>query len=257
MLKKIDSLSPRSRSRSISVEFKPIIPTTENKRFITEIYRNKKLEEELALIKPKTCADLSYWNITDDDMLMIIKQIIKNKQCIELRLYGNQITSQGISLLISSLTNNSILKSLDLSYNHISDTGVYFLSQVLLPNHYSSLEILHLNKNGISNDGIHCLSEMLRTNQTLTELWLSDNEIGNQGVKLLANILINYNRKLKVLVLSFNIFITDASIDYFLQMLEHNQTLEQLSINNCNLSEMSKMKLQEKANRKKIFKIEL
>ncbi|CAF3543225.1 unnamed protein product, partial [Rotaria sp. Silwood2] len=254
MLKRIDSLS--SRSQSVSSEFNFITPTSINKKFISEIYNNKKLEEELALIKSQTCIDLSYWNLIDHDIFMIIKQIITYKQCIELRLCGNKITSQGASILASNLINNSTLKCLDLSYNHISDRGIYFLSQVLLPIHYSSLEILFLNKNGISNDGIHYLSEMLQINQTLTELWLSDNEIGDQGIKQLANILINYNRKLKVLVLSFNIFITDRSINYLLKMLEHNQILEKFSINNCNLSETSKMKLQEKANGKKIFEIE-
>ncbi|CAF3086239.1 unnamed protein product [Rotaria sp. Silwood2] len=236
MLKRIDSLS--SRSQSVSSEFNFITPTSINKKFISEIYNNKKLEEELALIKSQTCIDLSYWNLIDHDIFMIIKQIITYKQS-------------------SNLINNSTLKCLDLSYNHISDRGIYFLSQVLLPIHYSSLEILFLNKNGISNDGIHYLSEMLQTNQTLTELWLSDNEIGDEGIKQLANILINYNRKLKVLVLSFNIFITDRSINYLLKMLEHNQILEKFSINNCNLSETSKMKLQEKANGKKIFEIEV
>ncbi|CAF1339420.1 unnamed protein product [Rotaria sordida] len=253
MLKKIDTLS--SSSQSTSFESNCIIPILIKKKFISEIYSNNKLEDELILIEPKTYVDLSYWNLTDYDMLIIIKQFFRNKQCIELRLCGNKITSKGTSILASSLINNSILKSLDLSYNHISDKGVYSLSKVLLPNQCSSLKILFLNKNGISNDGIYYLCEMLRTNQTLTELWLSDNEIGNEGVIQLTNILINYNRKLKVLTLSYNIFITDSSIDYLLQMLEYNKTLEKFSINNCNLSETSKMKLQEKADTKKIFEI--
>jgi len=148
-------------------------------------------------------------------------------------------------------------KCLDLSYNHITDGGVHSISQILLPNHYSSLQILILNKNGISNDGIKSLAETLQTNQTLIELSLSDNEIGDEGVKQLANALTYYNRKLKALILSFNVFITDLCVDYLLQMFERNEIFKKLLINDCNLSGTGKMKLREIANRKKRFSIEL
>jgi Ran GTPase-activating protein (RanGAP) involved in mRNA processing and transport len=241
---------------SISFQLNPIVPTTK-KSFISEIYYNSKLEEKISSIEPNSYVDLSYWNLIDHDMPIITRQIIINKQCTELYLCGNKITSQGALILALKLSNNSTLKSLDLSYNYITDAGVHSISQILVPNHYSSLKILILNKNGISNDGVRYLSEMLETNQTLTELWLSDNEIGNEGVKQLSNVLNYYNRTLKVLILSFNIFITDLSIDYLLQIFERNQTLKKLSINNCNLSETGKMKLQEIANRKKKIEIEI
>jgi len=155
------------------------------------------------------------------------------------------------------LTNNSTLTSLDLSFNQISDLGVRSLTQVLLPNQNSSLKILYLSKNGISDDGAKYLSEMLQTNQTLTELWLSNNEIGNRGVKQLANVLAKYNKTLKLLSLSTNIFITDLSIDYLIEMIEQNQTLKNIWINDCNLTEQGKIKLREKANQKSKFQIKL
>jgi len=248
MSKKINS--------SISFQLNPIVPSTK-KSFISEIYYNSKLESKISSIEPNSHVDLSYWNLIDHDIPIITKQIILNKQCTELCLCGNKITSQGALILSLKLSNNSTLKLLDLSYNYITDGGVHSISQILLPAHYSSLKILILNKNGISNDGVRYLSEMLETNQILTELSLSNNEIGNEGVKQLSNVLNYYNRTLKVLILSFNIFITDLSIDYLLQIFERNQTLKKLSINNCNLSETGKMKLQEIADRKKKFEIEI
>lgn len=256
MLKKINSSSPRSQS--ISYEIDTVIPPTANtKSFISEIYYNPRLEGRIASIEPNSYVDLSYWNLIDNDISIITKQVIINKQCRELCLCGNKITSQGALILSLKLSNNSTLKGLDLSYNSIGDGGVHPISEILQPNHSSSLKILILNKNGISNDGIRYLSEMLQTNQTITKLSLSDNEIGNEGVKTLANVLSYSNRTLKVLILSFNLFITDSCIDYIRSMFEHNQTLKRLSINDCNLTERGKMKLLEIADRKKTIQIEI
>ncbi len=258
MLKKLDKSFPYSQSISIRLDpFLPTTPSKTTKNFISEIYYNRKLEEKIALIKPQSYVDLSYWNLIDHDISMIIKHIIINKQCTDLCLCGNKLTSQGITILSLKLSKNSILQTLNLSYNRITDPGVYSLSQALLPINYSSLKKLYLNKNGISNDGIQYLSDMLKTNQTLTELWLSSNEIGNEGVKQLADVLIYYNRTLEVLVLSFNIFITDLSIDYLLQMFELNQILKKLSIDDCNLSARGRLKLREEASKKINFQIEI
>lgn len=246
-----------SSFQPIVYQINSIVPPTRtaNNNFITEIYYNPRLEGKIALIEPNSRIDFSYWNLIDQDMSIITKKIIINKQCTELCLCGNKITSEGALTLALKLFNNSTLETLDLSYNLIGDDGVLSLSQMLLPNHYSSLKILSLNKNGISNDGVQYLAEMLQTNQTLTELSLSDNEIGNEGVKQLANVLTYRNRTLEVLVLSCNIFITDLCIDYLLRMLESNHMLAKLLINDCNLSDEGKMDVQEEAERKTNFEI--
>lgn len=254
MLKKINSSSIHSQSDYYEIHTN--IPNT-TKSFISEIYYNPRLEQRIASIEPNSYVDLSYWNLIDQDIPLITKHIIINKQCRELCLCGNKISSEGGLILALKLSNNSTLKFLDLSYNFIKDGGVHSICEYLQPNHYSSLKILLLNKNGISNDGLRYISDMLRTNQTLTELELSNNEIGNEGVKYLTNILNYYNRTLKLLVLSFNIFITDSSIDHFRTMFEHNQTLKKLSINDCNLSTSGKHKLIKLVDKNKELKIEI
>ncbi|CAF1119457.1 unnamed protein product [Adineta steineri] len=246
---------PHKCSQTISFRLKPVNPVKKN--FVSEIYYHPKLEQKFHPIKPKSYVDLSYWHLIDHDMSMIFKHIIINKQCIELNLSGNHITSQGIAILAFRLPNNLTLRNLNLSHNRINDTGVYLLSEVLLPKHSVYLEKLYLSKNGISNDGIRYLSKMLKVNDKLTELQLANNEIGDEGVRQLANILIDYNTTLKVLNLSNNIFITDSSLDYLLELLEYNQTLTKLSIKGCNLSEKAKIKLQLQADGKKNFELEI
>ncbi|CAF2220004.1 unnamed protein product [Rotaria magnacalcarata] len=228
-----------------------------NKNFKSEFYYNPKLQEKISRFEPKLHVDLSYCYLIDQDISMIVSQIIVAKKCTELWLYGNKITSKGVSILAKSLINNSTLQSLDLSFNQIYDVGVFELTRALSSNQKSSLMFLYLSKNGIGNDGASYLSEMLKTNQSLKELWLSNNEVGNEGVKKLAGALAYHDKKLKFLSLSMNIFITDLCIDSLIEMLKHNQTLKELWIEDCNLTEEGKMRLQETVDRKKNFKIYL
>ena len=251
------SSSPFSSPTSISYQMDPVYSSapTIKKNFISELYYNPRLEGKIASIEAHSLVDFSYWNLIDQDISIITKKLLADKQCIELCLCGNKITPQGASTIASKLPSNSFLKTLDLSYNSISNEGVRSISQNLSSKHQSALKTLSLNKNGISNDGAGYLAKMLQSNQTLVKLFLSDNEIGDQGVKQLANVLRTHNRTLKYLGLSFNVFITDACVEHLVRMLESNHTLKELSINDCNLSEAGKLKLRETVRRKTNFEI--
>ncbi|CAF1203561.1 unnamed protein product [Adineta ricciae] len=243
------------RVQTVAYRHRSANPKDEN--FVSKVYYNSRLEETIATLEQKSRADFSYWNLVDDDMSTIVTRVVNGKQCTELDFCGNKFTCKGISILAYRLPNNSTLKSLDLSYNFLRDSGIYLLSEVLLPEHCVYLRKLVLNKNGITNDGVKYIATMLKSNHMLTELWLSNNEIGNDGIKQLANVLIKYNRTLKLLVLSFNVFITDESADYLVEVLERNQTLVKLGINNCNLSEIGKAKLRQIVNTKTKFKMKI
>ncbi|UJR32936.1 hypothetical protein I4U23_020397 [Adineta vaga] len=254
---------PTNHSQSICFRLNPSIskslPSLEMKKknVAIELYYNAKLQDKIDHCEPKLHVDLSYCQIIDRDMVIIVNQIILEKKCTELWLYGNHITSQGIAILAQSLVRNSTLKSLDLSFNQISDAGVRFLAVSLLPDQYSALKIVYLSKNGICDDGAMYLSEMLQRNRTITELWLSNNEIGNRGVKQLANVLAYHNETLKVLSLSANIFITDLCLDDLIKIFEHNGTLKKIWMKDCNFSEYTKLKLVDRAKRKSQIHIDL
>jgi Ran GTPase-activating protein (RanGAP) involved in mRNA processing and transport len=98
---------------------------------------------------------------------------------------------------------------------------------------------------------------MLKTNRTLTWLWLPENEISNDGIEYLANILVDYNLTLEWLFLNSNKLINDSSIDDLIHMLQRNQTLKTLYLNNCNLSEITKRKLLQTIKNKKDFDLEV
>ena len=98
---------------------------------------------------------------------------------------------------------------------------------------------------------------MLRTNRTLTWLWLTGNEISNDGIEYLSPILADWNFTLEWLFLNSNRLIDDSSVDDFVHILKRNQTLKTLYLNNCNLSEITKRKLVQITKTKKDFDLEV
>ena len=177
-----------------------------------------------------------------------------DKKCKGLYLTGNKITHQSISILSDALYSNITLVELDLSDNHLSDSGVQILVDVLSSNR-CRLEKLHLGSNHVTDQGVQYLSNMLNTNRSLTHLMLNRNQISNRGVHVLANVLALQNRSLEVLSLSCNSFITDGSIDALIVMIKHNDRLKGLDVKCCNMSETNTQRLRASINQKNDFKL--
>lgn len=225
--------------------------------FKSEVYYNGQLVKKITQLAPKLHVDLSNWHLVDQDIPMIIKDIINARKCTELWLYNNELTALGVSMLALGLMNNKALTSLDLSFNKITDFGVWSLTQVFHPDRCSSIRILYLSKTGITNQGVVYLAEMLKTNQSITELWLSNNEIGNEGVESLASVLADENRTLKFLSLSTNRLITDQCLDAVISILDKNSTLKKLWIKDCQLMNEGKERLKTHFHEKRKLIVEL
>lgn len=138
-------------------------------------------------------------------MKIIVKYAINKNRCKRIRLGDNNITSHGSSILSEGLYNNTILESLDLRNNHLSDIGVQFLSLAII---YSNIKTLNLESNEITSNGAEYLADMIKNSRTLVELYLSKNHLGDRGVELLANALIydqintqeSSNRRVRILL---------------------------------------------------------
>jgi Ran GTPase-activating protein (RanGAP) involved in mRNA processing and transport len=171
-------------------------------------------------------------------------------------LVNNQITSQGISSLASTLHSNTTLEGLSLCANGITDVHVLYITLALSDSN-SKLNRLALTSNDITDEGAQHLADMLKTNQSLTQLWLGFNKITDQGVEILTNALAHQNQTLHVLSLSWNKLVTDLSVDFVINMLEYNQTLRTVCLANCNLSDTSKVKLRQATKSYKEFYLDL
>jgi len=210
------------------------------------MYQNRSLEEKIKKCQSCSRIDLRKEKLTDSDIEIVIQEAIINKQCTMLWLLENQITSKGVSILASALQSNITLEGLSLCNNGISDADVFYLTTAL-SDKKSKLNRLALTFNDITDEGVQYLAEMLKTNQILTQLWLGFNKITDHGVELLMNVLTYHNKTLHVLSLAWNELVTDSSVNFVIDMLEHNQTLRTFWLSNCNLSDTSKVKLREAA----------
>jgi Ran GTPase-activating protein (RanGAP) involved in mRNA processing and transport len=192
--------------------------------------------------------------LTDNDISIVIKSAIINKQCRILDLGHNEIKSPGILQLAESLQNNTTLKVLSLHQNSLSEMSILYLVEKLSLNN-SVLKWLDLESTNLTDTSAEYLSIMLIKNKSLTGLWLSSNQIGYHGIKMLTSALIHYNTTLKYLDLENNPSINDSSFDCLMDMIQQNRSLKKLHLNNCQLSMTNKTKFRDIANTKTNFRI--
>lgn len=216
-------------------------------------YHNRKLEEFIAQFQLRSAVDLNKQNLTDPDMEIVVQQAIVNKQCRNLSLVHNKITSKGASILAKALYGNTTLYELWLYDNDVSDIGVQHLARALWAN--KTLKKLALTRNNITDLGVPHLVEMIKRNSTLTMLGLAMNTISDQGVRMLANALAHQNTSLEILALDRNELITDSSINSLVTMIRNNRSMKELWVNGCDLSDIGKKKLEEMIASKKDFKL--
>ncbi|KAK3505932.1 hypothetical protein QTP70_019266 [Hemibagrus guttatus] len=116
------------------------------------------------------------------------------------RLVGTNFSEQYCELMASVFqSENSHLRELDLGYNILRDFGVKLLT-VGLNSVQCKIEKLGIADVGISDKACVTLALALQlANPHLRELDLSNNCIGDSGVKLLCEGLISPNSKLEIL----------------------------------------------------------
>jgi Ran GTPase-activating protein (RanGAP) involved in mRNA processing and transport len=218
----------------------------------TNTYQNEQLQQFIEQCEQQSEVNLEKQNLTDEDMEIVVKEAIINKQCKKLELGCNKITSVGASIIAKALNRNATLDILYLNKNHLSDKGIYTLATTLSLNN-SKLSFLGLQDTGITDEGVKYIAEMLKTNTAIDRLLLSWNGISDQGVKILVDALTNHNTTLQTLRLSNNKLISDSSAEFLVEMLKQNKTLRCLDICNCKLSEKGKEQLRQITRSKQKF----
>jgi len=108
-----------------------------------------------------------------------------NSTLLSLNLANNNIGPEGAKHLADALCINQTLTSLDLSYNKLGPEGIKIFIEVLTTN--TTLTSLELSYNNMDLAGIQALAKVLSTNKTLTTLMLST--IDNEGAKILLEAL--------------------------------------------------------------------
>nr|XP_020823481.1 LOW QUALITY PROTEIN: NACHT, LRR and PYD domains-containing protein 3-like [Phascolarctos cinereus] len=150
--------------------------------------------------------DLEYLNLSvnslGDDGMKLLCKALRNQDCSlqELRMFWCDLTDTCCKDLSSTLIQNQNLLHLDLGANALRDDGMKLLCEALKHPH-CQLQILVLWKCDLTSVSCEYLSFALISNQSLTHLDLSGNNLGNDGIKLLCEALGNQCCNINSLIL--------------------------------------------------------
>ena len=169
----------------------------------------------------------------------ILRVYQENNNLTDLDIVDEAVASfqnGGDQVVASMLARCTNLKRIDLSYCNITDEQL--LPMVEAARGHNSLEDLRLDENQIGNSGCVALATLLEEpNCNLQQLELSNNAIGNEGATALANGLTN-NTKLRVLNLGYNPI--DPSVeDAFLKFLCNTSSINNIYSSNHTLQHLN------------------
>jgi Ran GTPase-activating protein (RanGAP) involved in mRNA processing and transport len=177
---------------------------------------------------------LQLQRVRDEDMEFIATEVIIRKKCSELWLDNNELGAESFLVLANALRNNTALHCLNLSNSRTSLEGVQALASSI---NQSAMKILILNSIGITDKQVKFLADMLKTNRSLNQLWLYDNQISGEGVQMLGDALIHHNVTLTLLDLSGNKLVNDSVLNILDEIIRKNTSLKWLDVSECNISE--------------------
>ncbi|CAL8390401.1 unnamed protein product [Boreogadus saida] len=133
-------------------------------------------EEELDVF------DLKKYSASEKALLRLLPVV---KACKTSLLDGCDLSERCCKALASVLSSSSSLRELNLSTNHLKDSGVKLLSAGLGSPH-CTLETLSLDGCHLSERCCEALASVLSSSSSLRELNLSTNHLNDSGVKLLS-----------------------------------------------------------------------
>ncbi|XP_053364395.1 NACHT, LRR and PYD domains-containing protein 12-like [Clarias gariepinus] len=187
-------------------------------------------------------------NNVGDSGVKCLCAVLENPDCkLEtLRLCDCGVSDEGCAALTSALRSNpSHLRELNLTNNKVGDSGVKCLCAVL-ENPHCKLEKLRLWSCGASDEDCAALTSALISNPShLRELNLTNNKVGDSGVKYLCAVLENPDCKLETMKKSkpkekglyWEKVNADAKPRYFEELVEIKTSIRMTWLRGCGISD--------------------
>ncbi|XP_059817967.1 NACHT, LRR and PYD domains-containing protein 3-like isoform X2 [Hypanus sabinus] len=178
-------------------------------------------------------------NNLGDSGVKLVSSALRNPECKiqKLWLIYVGLTDSGAEDLASALSTNTSLRTLNLSDNKLGDSGVKLVSAALR-NPECKIQKLRLIKVGLTDSGAEDLVSALSTNRLLAELELSNNKLGDSGVKLVSAALRNPECKIQRLGLH-KVGLTDSGAEDLVSALSGNPSLTGLDLTSNSLTDRS------------------
>ncbi|XP_078059020.1 NACHT, LRR and PYD domains-containing protein 12-like [Mustelus asterias] len=178
-------------------------------------------------------------NEVGDSGVKLLSAALRNPECKiqKLDLCINDLTDSCAEDLASALSTNRSLIDLNLGVNKLGDSGVKLLS-VALRNPDCKIQELHLRGNDLTDSCAEDLASALSTNRSLIDLDLSENYLGDSGVKLLSVALRNPDCKIQKLRLDNNA-LSDSCAEDLASALCTKQPLRFLSLGTNSFTDQS------------------
>ncbi|XP_067864731.1 NACHT, LRR and PYD domains-containing protein 3-like [Heterodontus francisci] len=178
-------------------------------------------------------------NNLGDSGVKLLSVALRNPDCKIQKLWlgKNNISDSCAGDLASALSINRSLTFLDLSDNKLGDSGVKLLSEALR-NPDCKIETLELYNNELTASCIEDFAFTLSTNRSLIDLNLSDNKLGDSGVKLLSAVLRNPDSKIQELHLR-RVGLSDSCVKDLISLHSTNHSLTFLDLRSNSFTEQS------------------
>ncbi|XP_025937855.1 NACHT, LRR and PYD domains-containing protein 6 [Apteryx rowi] len=180
--------------------------------------------------------DLSDNPLADRGVQELCRGLMQPKCRVEkLWLWRCRLKEKGCGALATALCANPSVTELHLGDNELGDRGVRRLCESLRDG-ACRVQTLRLWRCCLKEEGCRALAAALRTNQSLRELHLGDNKLGDRGVRRLCESLRDGACRVQMLSL-WQCQLTDACCADFATVLSASQSLVHLDLSENNLGD--------------------
>ncbi|XP_062388937.1 NACHT, LRR and PYD domains-containing protein 12-like [Sardina pilchardus] len=180
--------------------------------------------------------DLSHNDLGDSGVHLLSKGLSSpNCKLQTLRLAECKLSKKSCGIVAAVLQSPNSLIELDLSHNDLGDSGDQLLSMGLSSPH-CNLQTVRLAGCKLSEKSCGIVAAVLQSPNSLIELDLSHNDLGDSGVHLLSKGLSNPHCKLQTLRCA-DCKLTDKSCEIVTSVLQSPNSLLQLDLNHNDLGD--------------------
>uniref|UniRef100_A0AAY5EFK1 B30.2/SPRY domain-containing protein n=1 Tax=Electrophorus electricus TaxID=8005 RepID=A0AAY5EFK1_ELEEL len=174
--------------------------------------------------------DLRKYEPSEECLLRLLPVVKASRKAI---LSGCGLTEESCKSLTSALKTENSLRELEMNNNDLQNSGVEQLCAGLESSH-CKLEILRLSGSGLNKGSCKSLTSALKTENSLRELEMNNNDLQNSGVEQLCAGLESSHCKLEILRLS-GCGLNEESCKSLTSVLQTENSLRELEMNNNDL----------------------